>query len=98
MRLATGDFKQENIVEFFSSKPTSQRSRWMEKKDCINAIIGNGDDIRYSIDEAAGYCTLDIAFNGNVKNLEIEINRVNSEDRTFKIKSKRKEGGNEHGF
>lgn len=32
MRLATGDFKQENIVEFFSSKPTSQRSRWMEKK------------------------------------------------------------------
>ena len=28
----------------------------------------------------AGYCTLDIAFNGNVKNLEIEINRVNSED------------------
>ena len=83
MRLATGDFKQENIVEFFSSKPTSQRSRWMEKKDCINAIIGNGDDIRYSIDEAAGYCTLDIAFNGNVKNLEIEINRVNSEDRTF---------------
>lgn len=83
MRLATGDFKQENIVEFFSSKPTSQRSRWMEKKDYINAIIGNGDDIRYSIDETAGYCTLDIAFNGNVKNLEIEINRVNSEDRTF---------------
>lgn len=83
MRLATGDFKQENIVEFFSSKPTSQRSRWMEKKDCINAIIGNGDDIRYSIDEAAGYCMLDIAFNGNVKNLEIEINRVNSADRSF---------------
>ncbi len=83
MRLATGDFKQENIVDFFSSKPTSQRSKWMEKKDCINAIIGNGDDIRYSIDEAAGYCTLDIAFNGNVKNLEIEINRVNNEDRTF---------------
>ena len=83
MRLATGDFKQENIVEFFSSKPTSQRSRWMEKKDYINAIIGNGDDIKYSIDETAGYCTLDIAFNGNVKNLEIEINRVNSEDRTF---------------
>lgn len=83
MRLATGDFKQENIVDFFSSKPTSQRSRWMEKKDCINAIIGNGDDIRYSIDESAGYCTLDIAFNGNVKNLEIEINRVNNEDRTF---------------
>lgn len=83
MRLATGDFKQENIVDFFSSKPTSQRSRWMEKKECVNAILGNGDDIRYSIDEAAGYCILDITFNGNVKNLEIEINRVNNEDRTF---------------
>lgn len=83
MRLATGDFKQENIMEFFSGKPTSQRSRWMEKKDCINAIIGSGDDIQYTIDEAAGYCTLDIAFNGNVKNLEIEINRVNSKERTL---------------
>ncbi len=83
MRLATSDFKQERIVDFFSSKPTSQKSLWMEKKDCINAIIGNGDDIRYSIDETAGYCTLDIGFNGNVKNLEIEINRVNSGDRTF---------------
>lgn len=83
MRHATGDFKQENIVEFFSNKPTSQRSRWMEKKDCVNAILGNGDDVRYTIDAAAGYCTLDITFNGNVKNLEIEINRVNNEDRTF---------------
>lgn len=83
MRLATGDFKQENIVEFFSSKSTSQRSRWMEKKDCVNAILGNGDDIRYSIDEAEGYCTVDITFNGNVKNLEIEINRLNNRDRTF---------------
>lgn len=83
MRLATGDFKQENIVEFFSSKPTSQRSQWLEKKDCINAILGNGDDIKYAIDESSGYCTLDITFNGNVKNLEIEINRVNSEDRAF---------------
>lgn len=83
MRLATGDFKQENIVEFFSSKPTSQRSRWMEKKDYINAVIGNGDNISYTIDEASGYCILDIAFNGNIKNLEIEINRVNGEDRAI---------------
>lgn len=83
MRLATGDFKQENIVEFFSSKPGSQKSRWMEKRDCINAIIGKGDDIKYSIDEASGYCVLDITFNGDVKNLEIEINRVNEKDRTF---------------
>lgn len=79
MRHATGDFKQESIAEFFSNKPTSQKSRWLEKKDCVNAILGGGDDIRYSVDQAAGYCTLDILFNGNVKNLEVEVNRLTNE-------------------
>lgn len=80
MRHATGDFKQESIVEFFSNKPNSQKSRWLDKKDCINAILGNGDDIRYSVDSAAGYCNLDILFNGNVKNLEVEVNRLTNEE------------------
>lgn len=79
MRHATGDFKQESIVEFFSNKPSSQKNRWLEKKDCVNAILGNGDDIRYTVDQAAGYCTLDILFNGNVKNLEVEVNRLANE-------------------
>lgn len=79
MRHATGDFKQESIAEFFSNKPTSQKNRWLEKKDCVNAILGNGDDIRYSVDQAAGYCSLDILFNGNVRNLEVEVNRLTSE-------------------
>ena len=79
MRHATGDFKQESIAEFFSNKPTSQKNRWMEKKDCVNAILGGGDDIRYTVDQASGYCTLDILFNGNVKNLEVEINRLTNE-------------------
>lgn len=79
MRHATGDFKQESIAEFFSNKPTSQKNRWLEKKDCVNAILSNGDDIRYSVDQAAGYCILDILFNGNVKNLEVEVNRLNNE-------------------
>lgn len=81
LRHGTGDFKQENIVQFFSNNPTSQKSKWMEKKECINAILGNGDDIQYTIDEDNGYCTLDITFNGNVKNLEVEINRLNSINR-----------------
>lgn len=79
MRHATGDFKQESIAEFFSNKPSSQKNRWLEKKDCVNAILGNGDDISYSVDQAAGYCTLDILFNGNVKNLEVEVNRLANE-------------------
>lgn len=79
MRHATGDFKQESIAEFFSNKPNSQKNRWLEKKDCVNAILGSGDDISYSIDQAAGYCRLDILFNGNVKNLEVEVNRLANE-------------------
>ena len=83
LRHATGDFKQENIVQFFSNNPSSQKSRWQEKWGCVNAVIGDGDDIEYEIDEANGYCVLNITFNGNVKNLEIEINRFNSNNRAM---------------
>ncbi len=83
LRHATGDFKQENIIQFFSNNPSSQKSRWQEKRGCVNAVIGEGDDIEYEIDEANGYCVLNITFNGNVKNLEIEINRFNSNNRAM---------------
>ncbi len=83
LRHATGDFKQENIIQFFSNNPSSQKSRWQEKRGCVNAVIGDGDDIEYEIDEANGYCVLNITFNGNVKNLEIEINRFNSNNRAM---------------
>ncbi len=83
LRHATGDFKQENIVQFFSNNPSSQKSRWQEKRGYVNAVIGDGDDIEYEIDEANGYCVLNITFNGNVKNLEIEINRFNSNNRAM---------------
>jgi hypothetical protein len=78
LRHATGDFKQDNIVKFFSTNPSSQKSQWLSKRDKVNAIIGEGDDINYIIDEQNGICTLDITFNGNIKNLEIEINRLTS--------------------
>lgn len=76
MRHGTGDFKEDSIVAFFSNNPNSQKSQWLSKRECINAILGNGDDIEYSIDEENGYCTLNITFNGNIKNLEVEINRL----------------------
>ena len=76
LRHATGDFKQDRIVRFFSSNPESQTSKWLAKKECFNAVIGVGDDIGYNIDEENGICTLNILFNGNMKNLEIETNRT----------------------
>lgn len=81
LRHATGDFKQDNIVKFFSNNPQSQKSLWLTKRDRVNAVIGEGDDISYVIDETNGICTLDITFNGNVKNLEIEINRLTAAGR-----------------
>lgn len=81
MRHATGDFKEDAIVQFFSNNPNSQKSKWLAKRECINAILGKGDDIEYIIDEENGYCTLNITFNGNVKNLEVEINRLNAAGR-----------------
>ncbi len=78
MRNLTGDFKQDRLVNFFSSNPNSQKSQWLEKKKCVNAIIGNGDDINFKLDEENGICDLGITFNGNVKNMEIAITRSTS--------------------
>ena len=78
MRHGTGDFKEDSIVQFFSNNPNSQKSRWLAKKEFLNGILCKGDDIDYSIDEENGYCTLNITFNGNVKNLEVEINRLSA--------------------
>lgn len=78
LRHATGDFKEDAIVQFFSNNPRSQKSLWLAKRECINAVLGKGDDIEYMIDNESGYCTLNITFNGNIKNLEVEINRLNA--------------------
>ncbi len=78
MRHGTGDFKEDSIVRFFSNNPSSQKSQWLSKREYLNAILGKGDDIEYIIDEENGYCTLNITFNGNVKNLEVEINRLSA--------------------
>ncbi len=78
LRNMSSDFKQDKIVRFFSSNPASQSSKWLDKRERLNAIIGTGDDISYNIDEENGICTLNITFNGNVKNLEIETSRTTS--------------------
>lgn len=81
LRHATGDFREDAIAYFFSNNPRSQKSEWLSKREYINGILGKGDDIEHTIDNESGYCTLNITFNGNVKNLEVEINRLNAANR-----------------
>ena len=78
LRHATGDFKEDRIKMFFSNNPASQKSQWVAKQDCINAVLDEGDDLDYSIDESTGLCDLTIYFDGNARNLEVEINRLSS--------------------
>lgn len=75
LRFYTNDFKEDNIVKFFSNNPTSVKSKWMAHKEYTNAIVRDGDDINFVINEKNGTCNIDLVFNGNVKNLEVEITR-----------------------
>ncbi len=78
LRFVTGDFKEDNIKNFFSNNPQSQKSKWLAKKDCINAVVTEGDSLEYTIDDANGICELTISFNGSPRNLEVQINRLSS--------------------
>lgn len=78
LRFVTGDFKEDNIKTFFSNNPNSQKSKWLAHKECINAIVAEGDNLDYAIDDSTGICELTISFNGSPRNLEVQINRVAS--------------------
>lgn len=78
LRYVTGDFKEDNIKNFFSNNPQSQKSKWLAKKECVNAIITEGDNLDYTIDDANGVCELTLSFNGSPRNLEVQINRLTS--------------------
>lgn len=78
LRFVTSDFKEDNIKNFFSNNPQSQKSKWLAKKDCINAVVTEGDSLEYTIDDANGICELTISFNGSPRNLEVQINRLTS--------------------
>ena len=78
LRFVTSDFKEDNIKNFFSNNPQSQKSKWLAKKDCINAVVTEGDSLDYVIDDVNGICELTISFNGSPRNLEVQINRLTS--------------------
>ncbi|MCY6355731.1 transcriptional regulator [Clostridium sp. ZS2-4] len=78
LRFQTSDFKQDNIVKFFSNNPSSQKSKWLNNSSFVNSIIQDGDDLNYIIDDASNLCQIDLVFNGNVKNLEVAITKSTS--------------------
>lgn len=78
LRYITNDFKQDNVVKFFSNNPASQKSVWITDKNFVNSIIQDGDDLGYSIDDETNVCNINLGFNGNVKHLEIEITKSTS--------------------
>lgn len=78
LRFQTNDFKQDNIVRFFSNNPNSQKSKWMNAKHFENSIIQDGDDLNFTIDDSTNLCQIDLMFNGNVKNLEVTVTKSTS--------------------
>ncbi len=75
LRFMTNDFKQENVVKFFSNNPKSQKSLWEADKNLVNAIVQEGDTLDFVIDDVTNECNIKLGFNGNVKNLKVSITK-----------------------
>lgn len=75
LRYMTNDFKQENVTKFFSNNPKSQKSLWEADKNFVNAIMQEGDELDFVIDEASNECNIKLGFNGNVKNLKVSVTK-----------------------
>lgn len=73
LRFVTGDFKEDKLMEFFSSSPRSQKSKWMKDTESINSVIQAGDDVKHTIED--DICQLHLSFNGDVKNLAVDITK-----------------------
>ena len=75
LRFTTTDFKEDKLNIFFSTNPESQKSIWLKDTKFVNGIMQKGDDLSHIIDADNGICQLNITFAGNLKNLQVEINR-----------------------
>lgn len=73
LRFMTTDFKEDKIKDFFSNRPDSQKNKWLNDQKNINSIMQEGDDISMGIE--GNDCFLHINFNGNVKNLTVDITK-----------------------
>lgn len=75
LRHATADFKKDNILYFFSNNPNSQKNQWLERRECINAILGRGEEIHYFLDEQGKRCEVEIVFRDQKKVIELVLER-----------------------
>ena len=75
LRFTTTDFKEDKLNMFFSTNPESQKSVWLKDTKFVNGIMQKGDDLSHIIDVDNGICQLNITFAGNLKNLQVEINK-----------------------
>ena len=71
LRFYSGDFKQDKILKFFSSK----KSRWDGDRQHINSILQDGDELDYTIDEKYGICTVQVTFSNTTRNLKVQLTR-----------------------
>ncbi len=75
LRFYSGDFKQDKILKFFSNNPSSQKSRWDSDRQHVNAILQDGDELDYTIDEKNGICNVMVTFSNTTRNLKVELTR-----------------------
>lgn len=73
LRFLTLDFKEDKIKDFFSNRPDSQKNIWLKGQEAINGILQPGDDVSIEIDGTS--CHLHISYNGDVKNLVLDITK-----------------------
>ena len=75
LRFYSGDFKQDKIMKFFSNNPSSQKSRWDADRQHVNAVLQDGDELDYEIDEKNGICNVSVTFSNTTRNLKVELTR-----------------------
>lgn len=75
LRFYSGDFKQDKILKFFSSNPSSQKSRWDTDRQHVNAILQDVDELDFVIDEKNGICNVQVTFSNVTKNLKVQLTK-----------------------
>lgn len=81
LRFYSGDFKQDKILKFFSSNPSSQKSRWDTDRQHVNSILQDGDELDFMIDEKNGICNVLVTFANTTKNLKVQLTRKAGENK-----------------
>lgn len=75
LRYETSDFKEDRLEHFFSNSPNSVKTKWQKEQEYENAILKKEDDMNHIIDTQNNICNLEFSFHGDVKNLNLQINR-----------------------